>query len=148
MVLRRRSLEVDVDRVAGDRHRRAYRQETLSRLEHVLAEEASVRQLAYGRTDDSLGVGEELVHRRGDSVTAPPLAKLGDAALGEPVSGQLGPEVAAPLVGVAHPRDERLDRRVVQTSGRDDDALLVERPRRRAGGFPARSRRRPRDARA
>ena len=56
------------------------------------------------------------------------------------VGGQLGAEVGAPLVGLAHLRGELLDRGVVEHARLDHDALLVQRlgvGGHRAGDRPA-----------
>ena len=51
----------------------------------------------------------------------------------------MGAQVASALVGVPHPRDEPLERGVVEARRRDDDALVLEpaRLRREAAGLDA-----------
>jgi hypothetical protein len=43
------------------------------------------------------------------------------------VRRELGAEIATPLLGVPHARDERLERGRIEPRRRDDHALLVER---------------------
>ena len=81
----------------------------------------------------------QLVHRRLDRLLAATLAELVQAALSKTVGRELGAQVAATLVGVAHARDELVEHLVVEARGRDHDTLLVERPR--LGGQAARLRR-------
>ena len=108
-MLGRGSVEVDLDRVSGDRHRSPDLEEPVRRLERVGCLVASVRQLAQLRADDALRVGEELVHRGGDPLAPSPGAELVDPPVRERVRRELRAKVAAPFVRIAHParRDPR-----------------------------------------
>ena len=68
----------------------------------------------------------ELVHRGRDRVAPAALAELGDPPLGEPVRGELGAQVAAALVRVAHVGEDDRHDLVGEANGRKDEPLLVE----------------------
>src|ERR1700732_4664594 len=54
-------------------------------------------------------VGEQLVHRSGYAIASIARAQSGDSPLREPVRRKLRAEIAAALVGIAHPGDEILE---------------------------------------
>jgi hypothetical protein len=124
--LRRRPREVDPDLVAGDRDGTADRQVTVNRLDNVLGLAATVRELCDRGPHHPLGVGEELVHRGGDAVATTALTELLEPSLGEPVRGELGAKVAAPLLGLPRRQDEALEHLVGEELRRQDHAFLVE----------------------
>ena len=126
VVLRRRAGEVDLDLVARDRDRGPDLERALERLEDVGGLVAPVRELGERRADDAVRVAVELVHRGRDGLLAAPLDELLEPPLGEQVRGDLGPQVAAPLVRVAHVREQQRQHLVVEPDRRDDHALLVE----------------------
>jgi hypothetical protein len=127
--------EVDLDVVAGDRDRRADRQLAVFALEHVLGLEAPVGKLGDRRADEPLGIRVELVHGGTDAVGPVAVAELVDPPAADRLGRKLRAEVAAALVGIPHLGDECLERRLVEPRGRDDDALVCERPR--GGGHAA-----------
>ncbi len=88
-MLRGRAREVDVDRVACDRDRGADLEQTFGRLECVDSLEAAVRKLANRGAHDALRIGEELLHRRDDTLATAPSDELGDSLLREPVCREL-----------------------------------------------------------
>jgi hypothetical protein len=129
-------VEVELELVALDRQRDADLQLALGGLEDVDGGVSAVREPGDRSPHAPLGVGVQILHRRDDGVAPAPRAQLVDARGGQPVRGELRPEVAAPLFRVPHPCDERFDRVAVEPRRRDDHALLVERPR--VGGQAAR----------
>ena len=78
----------------------------------------------------------QLVHRRLNRLPATTFAELVQTALRKAMGRELGAQVAAALVGVAHARDEPGQHVVVEARRRDHDTFLVERPR--LGGEAAR----------
>ena len=118
------SSPVDLDRAAD-------RQVAVDRLDDVLGLAAPVRERGERGSHHPLGVGVELVHRGGDAVAAAPLAELVEPPLGEAVRGELGAEVAAPLLGLPRRLDEALEHLVGEELRRQDHALLLERARER-----------------
>ena len=131
--------EVDLELVAGDRDRDADLElAPACRLERVGGLEASVRKPRDRRPHDTLRVVVQLVHRRLDGLLAAPLAELVQPPLREVVRRELGAQVAAALVGVAHARDELAEDVVVEARRRDHDALLVELGASRLAGCRAR----------
>jgi hypothetical protein len=131
--------EVESNPVAVDLDRRTQLEVALRRFEHVRAFVAAVGQSKERGPHDTLRVREELLHRSDDQLSPSPLAELGQALLGEPVGSDLRAEVATPLLGIAHLRDELREHLLVEPGGRDDDALLRERARarRHAAGLAA-----------
>jgi hypothetical protein len=126
-MLRRGPREVDLELVAGDRDRSADLElAAAGRLERVDGLEASVGQTRDRSAYSALGVGVELVHRRFHLLRPAAGAQLVDPLRSQPVGRQLRAEVAAPLVGIAHPAHELIERLLVQPGRRNDDALLVE----------------------
>ena len=93
----------------------------------------AVRQRGDRRASATLAVGEDLVEGALEAATPrkplePPGADL--------VRGELRAKVRATLIGLAHSRDERIDRRALERLRRDEHSLLGERPavgRHRAG---------------
>ena len=122
----RRSGEVDLDLVACDGDGDADLQLPGGRLQRVARLVAPVGEAGDGSADDALGVAVELVHRGGDSVRPAPLDELREAALGQPVGGQLSVEVAPPLVRVAHVREQDGQQLVVEAHRREHEPLLVD----------------------
>ena len=132
-MLRRSPGEVDLELVARDGDGGVDRElAALDRLERVGGLEPPVREARDRCADAALGVVVELVHRGLDAGVSVAVAELLRSSRRKPVRGQLGAEVAAALVGVAHPRDERVEDVLVEPRRRNDDALLIE---------PARARR-------
>jgi hypothetical protein len=126
-VLQCRTCEVERDLVTCNRGRGADREVALRSFEHVLGFETTIGESCDRRTDDSLRVVEELVHRRDDPVAAAAFAELGEAARGERVCCELGPKIAAALLRVAHLRDEVGEHVLVEARRRNDDALIGQR---------------------
>ena len=121
--------EVDLDRVAGDRDGCPDLDQPVPPLELIRSLVAAVRELPQRRSHDALRVREQRVHRRGDPIATSAGAQLLDALVREPVRGELRAQVSPALVRVPHLRDEPVDGRVVETRGRDHDALVLEHPR-------------------
>ena len=126
LVLFGRPGEVDLDLVACDGDGDADLQLPRGRLERVARLVTAVGKAGDGSADDALGVAVELVHRRRDRFRPAPLDELGEAALRQPVGGELGVEVAAPLVRVAHVREQDGQQLVVEAHRRQHEPLLVD----------------------
>src|SRR5205085_4971396 len=105
VVLQGRSVEVDLELVPGDGHRGPDLElAAVEGLERVDRLEAPVGEACDRGTHAALGVGVQLVHRGLDACATAPLAQLFDSPRGEAVRGELGAEVTAALLRVAHPR--------------------------------------------
>jgi hypothetical protein len=128
-VLGRRDREVGPELVAVDSDGDPELEVALGSLENVARLVAAVREAADPGADDTLRVVEQLAHRRSKALGAVARAQLGDSLVGEPVRGELGAEVASALVRISHLGDHGVERPVVDSRGRDDDALLGERAR-------------------
>ena len=107
------------------------RQVAVDCLDDVLGLAASVRESGERRSHHPLGVRVELVHRRDDAVTAAPRAELVEPELGETVRGELGAEVAPPLLRLPRRLDEAFEHVVGQELRRQDHAFLLQRVRER-----------------
>ena len=125
-MLGRRAREVDLDLVAGDRHPRADLELAFQWLEDVGGLVDAVRQRPQTGPDTPFGVRVQLVHRGLDAIAPVLPAELCDAPLGDALGTELGPEIAEPLVRVAHIRDEQPQHLVVEPDRRDDETLLVD----------------------
>ncbi len=144
-----RAGEVDLDLVSSDGDRCAYLElGAVGGLERVGSLEAAVRECRDRRADPALRVGVELVHGGLDSGSSAPLAELVEPVGCQPVGCELRAEIAAALVGVAHPCDKALEGGLVQSCGWDHDALLVQPARERPEDSRARRRRRRHGVRA
>ena len=127
--MRRRPREVDPDRVARELDRAVDRQVAVDRLDDVLGLAAAVRKRRERGAHHPLGVRVELVHRGGDAIAAAARAELVEPQLGETVRGELGAEVAPPLLRLPRRPDEALEHLVGEELRREDHALLLERVR-------------------
>ena len=125
VVLRRRAGEVELELLTGDRDGHAQLQLAVRRLQPLGGLVAAVRKRRDPGADAALRVRDELVHRRNHLVAAAARTQLRDPARAEALRRELRAQVAAPLVRVPHPRDERFQRRLVEQRRRDHDALLL-----------------------
>ena len=125
-MLRIRAGEVDFHGFAGDHDGGPDDQLAFPGLEHVGRLVAAVRELGDRGPDSPLRVGVQLVHRRRNRLAAPPLAELRQAPLGEPVRGQLRPQIAPPFLRVPHVGEQDGDHLVREPDGRDDEPFLEE----------------------
>ena len=131
-MLRRRTVEVDVDRVPGDRHGDPQLEEPVRSLERIGSLEPAVGKISECSTHDALRIRKELGHRLPDAIPSSSSAKLLDPALGERMRRELCAQVAAALVGIAHARDELLESLAVEPRRSNHHPFLGE--RRRSGG--------------
>ena len=147
VVLRRRAFEVDLDRVAGDRHGRADLEQARRSLERVGAGEAPVRQLARSpraRPARSTRGARPSPPRPARGRGARRAPRRGARRGGAPRAGRAGRRDARPGSASAR-RAARARRRRGASAGRRRPPPRASSSRR--GGCPARSRRRPRGAR-
>jgi hypothetical protein len=126
-MLGRSPFEVEPDLVTRDGDGGLQDEIALGSLEHVGSLEAAVRQAGERCPHDALGVGVQLAHGGDDPIPPSSLSKLAEPPLSEPLRGELGPEVAAALLRVAHLPDEIGEYVVVEPGRRDHDSLIRER---------------------
>ncbi len=105
------------------------RQVAVDRLDDVLGLPAPVRKPGKRGAHHPLGIRVELVHRGGDAIAAAARAQLLEPPLGETVRGELGAEVAPPLLRLPRRPDEALEHLVGEELRRQDHALLLQRVR-------------------
>ena len=135
-MLARAAGEVEDQPLALDARVQAQEEIALAPLEHVLGVDVAVGQLRDARSGAPLGVVEHGAGRLAQPLDAEPLGERAQALGADAIGGELGAQVGAPLLGLAHLHDELLDRRVVERARRDHDALLGQRAA--VGGHRAR----------
>ena len=134
------ALEVDPHLLPVDLDRRADREVALERLDGLGGRVAPVRHLGDRGAGAPLGVVPDLGARGPPPVRAAASDQLGGAPLGKAVDGELGAQVAAPLVARARVGGDQVDQVVVEPRRRQDQAFLVQLGRvggHRGGGHPA-----------
>ena len=119
--------EVEQQPLALHRGAQAQHEVALDRLQHVLRHMHPVGERRQAGAGAPLGVVEHGVEPLAQPRDPDALRELAQALRADPVGGELGAQVGAALLRLAHARDEPLDLLRRGRAGGDHDALLRER---------------------